>query len=72
MEVRETCVMTFATSLGNQHRMRINDPRPNLAAANISATASILGAINVFDDTVGRLESLVGAEVVTETITTII
>ncbi|MCL2197643.1 MAG: DUF2922 domain-containing protein [Defluviitaleaceae bacterium] len=72
MEVRETCVMTFATSLDRQHRVRINDPRPSLAATNVNATASMLRAVDVFDGTIGRLESFVGAEVVTETTRTII
>ncbi|MCL1862882.1 MAG: DUF2922 domain-containing protein [Defluviitaleaceae bacterium] len=72
MEVRETCVMTFATSLGKQHRMRINDPRPSLSETNANVAGALLTTVNVFDETIGNLERLVGAEIIKETTRTII
>jgi len=67
--------MRFATSLGGTKTLRINAPRTNImaAAANVNTAATMLrSAGNVFGDEVGTLQSLVSAEVVTETTTTII
>jgi hypothetical protein len=72
MEIRETCVLTFSTSLGGQKNVRINDPRPLITAASINVAAGMLTAADMFDESVGSLVDLVGAAVVTQTINTIV
>lgn len=67
--VKETCVLTFATSRGGRKIIRIANPRPNIQADQVMAGAiNVLGG-DLFDSTVGRLEGLATAEVVTQTTT---
>lgn len=63
--VRETCVLRFRTSLQKQKVLRINDPSSALNRNDVVTFAGpILGA-PIFDNSVGILEELVGAERVT-------
>jgi len=69
METRETCVLTYATELGGQKNVRINDPRPGITPQAVASAGGSLEGLNVFDASIGRLAKLVGATIVTETIT---
>lgn len=72
MEVRETIVMTFATSLNGRKNVRINEPRTALSVPEINNAANYFMSANPFDSTVGDLISLIGTQRVIETRTTII
>jgi hypothetical protein len=72
MEVRETCVMTFLTSLEGQKRVRINAPRAGLVRPSVDVAANMLISVPLFDDEIGNLVSLVDAEFVTETRVTVV
>lgn len=71
-EIRETVVMTFATSRGTQKNMRIRDPRPNVSSADVESAATSFITANPYEAEIGSLERLVGAEHVVDTITTVI
>lgn len=74
MNIRETCVLTFATSESTLKNVRINNPRPGLSPADLIPVIDTLTSadLDVFDDTIGGLVSLISAVVQTETITEII
>ncbi|MCL1842863.1 MAG: DUF2922 domain-containing protein [Defluviitaleaceae bacterium] len=71
-ETRQTCVLTFRTSLDGRKTVRINDPRPGLILGNIRAAEESLIEIPIFDPTIGNLVALTGAELVTEDRVTIL
>lgn len=72
MTVRETCVLNFGTSTGRGFNVRIRDPRPGLSAGAVTSAAAMFVSANPFDNTVGNLTDLAGAELVTQTTRTII
>jgi hypothetical protein len=69
---RQTCVLSFVTSLGGKKNVRVNDPRPVLTVSGLNAAANSLISANAFDATIGNLVSFEGAEVITKTTTAII
>ena len=69
---REFCSLIFNTSLGNHRTVRIPEPRPNLTFAVVNTTADSFLATQPFDDRVGTLTGLRAAELVTETLITLI
>lgn len=71
-EIRTTCVMTFLTSRENQHNVRVRDPRVGITVVNVSGAATTLIMANPFESEIGELERLVGAQLVTDTIYTIV
>ena len=72
-ETRRTCVMTFVTSLGGQHNVRIRDPHTGLVTQDVFGASEMLIAANPFDETdVGDLTSLLRAQIITETIQTVL
>jgi hypothetical protein len=72
MSTREFCELKFRTSLGKIKTINVNDPRPALIPSNITGVGIALCAIELFDETVGRLETFVGAKHVNRTTTVII
>jgi hypothetical protein len=72
METRDTFVITFSTSLGRQKNIRINDPRPNISRDEAMQIGGRLGSSSLFDESVGQLQTIVGAAIVTERIETLI
>jgi len=68
---RQNCVLTFRTSLNRQKAIRFNDPRPDITRSHVISAASLVvgDGVNpgppIFDETVGTLEELVKAEIVT-------
>lgn len=73
MEMRDTCVLTFATSLGNNKVIRLHDPNPNITALAVDeAVSPIIDDVDMFDSSVGKLINLMSAVMVTETTRTIL
>jgi len=65
--VRETCILTFNTSLDSTRLVRIPEPRPNLTQTAVTNAASLFIEADPFDETIGRLESLARADIIRET-----
>jgi hypothetical protein len=72
-ETRDTFEMTFTTSLGGQKIVRINDPHSeNIDDSFAEGMGDAFTQINLFEPAIGRLDRLIGAAIITETITTLI
>jgi hypothetical protein len=72
MATRNTCVLTFNTSLEKRKSISINEPRSGLDASNVNMAASMLANADAFDSTVGSLTGLAKADLVSVTTTTVI
>jgi len=70
--MRETCVLTFATSLGGRRNVRIPNPRTGLDAAIVAIAAESIREANPFDETIGSLTELERAEIISDTRTVLI
>lgn len=67
MNVRQTAVITFRTSLGNQFNLRLNNPVPAFEERDAGVISGQMIEADPFDETVGSLEEMVGAAIVTVT-----
>ena len=71
---RRTCVLTYLTEYDTRKSVRINDPiEENVSLLNqISTFSGMLTRFQMFEDSIGKLSQLLGAEVVVETTDVII
>jgi hypothetical protein len=65
MSTRTTCELTYNTSLDGTRVVRIPDPNPGITPAAVEFAASMLRTSQPFDETVGQLQSLRRADIVT-------
>jgi len=72
MPTRETCNMSFSTSAGKKHTVRIQNPDANLSPTTAINAATMFMSANPFDETVGSLSDLLGIEIVTTTRTVLV
>jgi hypothetical protein len=60
--MKETCEMTFRTSLGRNRVVSVADPRGGLTGNTVTNAASMIMASNPFDAGTGNLISLQRAQ----------
>jgi len=65
--VTNSCILTFSTSLGKNRTISFKNPVEGLDAMTVLDAAIEFASADPFDDTIGSLEGLVRAEVVSTT-----
>ena len=60
--MRETCELTFSTSLGGKRVIRVPDPVANIPSNILDLAVNGFLAANPFDETIGSLIELKRAE----------
>lgn len=70
--IRESCVLTYRTGHGSTRTVSVPDPAGGLTADGVQLAARFIAEANPFDETVGRLEALERADLLTVTTRTVI